>query len=39
MGGQLGRIPILSILDTVSVRWYMYVWEDNSEGSRVSLDT
>ena len=33
MGGQLGRIPsILSIPDTVSVRWY--VWGDNSGGSR-----
>ena len=38
MGGQLGRIPsILSIPDTVSVRWY--VWGDNSGGSRVSRDT
>ena len=36
MGGQLGRIPsILSIPDTVSVRWY--VWGDNSGGSRVYL--
>ena len=30
---------ILSIPDTVSVRWYMYVWGDNSGGSRVSRDT
>ena len=28
---------ILSIPDTVSVRWY--VWGDNSGGSRVSRDT
>ena len=30
---------ILSIPDTVSVRWYMYVWGDNSGGSRVSRAT
>ena len=37
MGGQLGRIPGYLVFQTLSVR--LYVWGDNSGGSRVSRDT